>query len=86
MELFKKITKEDLEVINWLTKCTKGGSWEFNKKTGLLDVKGDFNCHKQNLKDFKGVKFGVVTGTFNCSKNNLTSLEGAPQKIGRAHV
>jgi len=32
-------------------------------------------------KDFKGIKFGVVTGYFNCSYMGLESLEGAPIKV-----
>ena len=65
---------------NWLDECTEG-SWSLNKK-GLVDIDGSFNCKKQNLKDFKGVKFGKVSGNFDCSHNKLTSLVGAPQKVG----
>jgi hypothetical protein len=46
-----------------------------------VDVSGDFTCFNQNLTDFKGVRFGVVTRNFDCNNNKLTSLEGAPQKL-----
>ena len=65
---------------DWLDKCTQG-SWSLNK-SGLVDIDGHFDCEKQNLEDFKGVKFGVDGGDFRCSDNQLTSLEGAPQEVG----
>ena len=64
---------------DWLDECTQG-SWSLNKK-GLVDIDGDFYCTRQDLKDFKGVKFGVVKGSFLCICNKLTSLEGAPQVV-----
>jgi hypothetical protein len=67
------------EQIDWLNECTSG-SWELNTSTGLVDVKGNFNCNSQNLEDLKGVKFGTVGGVFACDKNQITSLEGAPQE------
>jgi hypothetical protein len=73
-----KLTREQ---IDWLNECTEG-TWTINKKTGLVDVEGRFGCEYQNLKDFKGVRFGTVTGNFNCSRNKLTSLVGAPQNVG----
>ena len=66
------------EQIGFLNKCTEG-KWTLNEKTGLVDIRGDFNCYHKRLTDFKGVKFGVVTGGFYCSHNSLTSLVGAPQ-------
>jgi hypothetical protein len=80
-ELFESqigLTKEQTE---WLDKCTRG-NWTLNPQTGLVDVSGSFVCDGQNLTDFKGVRFGVVTRDFNCSYNKLTSLEGAPQSVG----
>ena len=73
--------------INWLNKCIKAysrtpGTWTLNPKTGLVDVEGGFDCSRQRLKDFKGVKFGVVTGDFYCDNNSLTSLVGSPQWVG----
>ena len=56
--------------------------WTLNPKTGLVDVAVTFDCSKQGLKDFKGVKFGVVAWNFDCTGNRLTSLEGAPQEVG----
>ena len=67
--------------INWLDKCAKG-KWTLNTMTGLVDVAVTFDCRKQGLKGFKGVKFGVVKGSFYCYGNQLTSLEGAPQEVG----
>ena len=73
------------EQINWLNECTTGtfseGTWKLNPQTGLVDVDGSFNCSKQDLSDFKGVRFGVVERHFSCSDNRLTSLEGAPQEV-----
>ena len=69
------------EQIEWLNKCTKG-TWSLNSETGLVDVNGEFNCREQKLKDFKGVRFGVITEGFNCYNNSLTTLEGAPQEVG----
>jgi hypothetical protein len=67
---------------NFLNRYTKG-TWSYNPATGLVDVKGDFNCSgKGTIKTFRGVKFGRVSGRFNCEYNKLTSLEGAPQKVG----
>ncbi len=80
-ELFESQTELTPEQIEWLDKCTKG-HWFLNPDTGLVDVDGNFDCSGQNLTDFKGVRFGVVTGAFNCSNNRLTSLEGAPQQVG----
>lgn len=83
------LTKEQLEVIYFLNKCSKvdvyhitKGTWYINEKTGLVDIDGDFCCEYEGLKDFKGVRFGVVKGDFSCSNNELTSLEGAPRKVG----
>jgi hypothetical protein len=67
--------------INWLDKCANG-RWTLNPKTGLVDVCAGFDCYHQRLKDFKGVKFGIVSESFYCYGNQLTSLEGAPQKVG----
>ena len=86
IENFKKQNEgTDFYKSEFLNKCTDG-SWILNEKTGLVDIKGNFNCEskkfsKEKLKDFKGVKFGVVEGDFNCDNNSLTSLEGAPQVV-----
>ena len=68
------------EQIEWLEKGSIG-IWLLNPQTGLVDVKGDFNCSDQGLIDFKGVKFGMVDDSFYCGNNALTSLVGAPQVI-----
>ena len=73
--------KLNKEQIGFLNECTKG-KWTLNEETGLVDIRGDFDCSNKRLTDFKGVKFGVVTGGFWCSYNSLTSLVGAPQNVG----
>ena len=77
------LTKEQ---IKWLNKCTTGtfseGTWKLNPQTGLVDVDGSFNCSRQGLSDFKGVRFGVVKRGFWCHYNHLTSLVGAPREVG----
>ena len=69
------------EQIKWLNECTSD-TWKLNPRTGLVDVDGSFHCSKQDLSDFKGVRFGVVEEDFRCEKNLLTSLVGAPRKVG----
>ena len=73
-----KLTKEQTD---WLDKCTDG-NWKLSPQTGLVDVDGSFDCSRQRLSDFKGVKFGVVEGRFSCGDNQLESLVGAPQRVG----
>ena len=80
-ELFEAQNELSQEQTEWLDKCTRS-SWTLNPQTGLVDVNGHFNCSSQNLTDFKGVRFGVVTRDFNCSYNNLTSLKDAPHEVG----
>jgi hypothetical protein len=80
-EAKKNIGTLTSQQVEWLNECTKG-TWQVNPQTGLVDVKGDFDCSEKGLKDFKGVQFGVVSGNFYCHENKLTSLEGAPQKVG----
>jgi len=73
-----KLTQKQIDFLNRYTI----GSWSLNPKTGLVNIKGDFNCPCQELESLQGVKFGKVSGYFDCRFNNLTSLEGAPQKVG----
>ena len=73
-----ELTKEQVE---WLDKCTKG-SWELNPETGLVDIDGNFRCDKQDLTDFKGVRFGTIGRSFSCINNQLSSLEGSPKEVG----
>ena len=91
--MFESAMELTQEQVQWLNDCTKGtgiyinnsrsdSTWALNPQTGLVDVKGGFNCSQQSLTDFKGVRFGVIDGYFNCSDNALTSLEGAPLKVG----
>ena len=80
-QLFESQTELTPEQIEWLDKCTRG-RWKINTSTGLVDVKGNFNCSSMNLEDLKGIKFGKVDGDFYCANNQLTTLEGAPQSVG----
>jgi len=80
-QLFENTQELTQEQIEWLDECTRG-TWMRNPETGLVDIKGSFACMRENLTDFKGVKFGDVTGDFWCQKNQLTSLEGAPRSVG----
>ena len=68
------------EQIDWLDECA-AGRWKLNPQTGLINVDGNFDCSKQGLTDFKGVKFGKVRGDFDCEDNELTSLVGAPKTV-----
>jgi len=79
-QLFENTQELTQEQKDWLDKCTKG-TYSFNPKTGLVDVDESFNCSRQGLSDFKGVRFGYVRGSFICFSNRLTSLEGAPRRV-----
>ncbi len=65
----------------FLTKYTQG-TWSVNQQTGLVDVKGDFDCSYKRLKSLRGISFGHVSGDFWCFRNQLTTLAGAPQTVG----
>ena len=82
-ELFENQTELSQEQIEWLDEFAMG-RWTLNPQTGLVDVRGSFDCSLQDLADFKGVRFGEVTVSFDCSHTSLTSLEGAPQIVGGA--
>ena len=56
------------------------GTWSVNSE-GLVDVEGDFDCAREGLNNFQGIRFGTVSGDFNCSENSLSSLEGAPREV-----
>ena len=57
------------------------GRWSLNSE-GLVDVQGDFNCYRQGLEDFLGIRFGKVSGYFWCFNNQLRTLEGSPREVG----
>ena len=80
-QLFEARTELTKEQEAFLDRYTEG-TWTYNPATGLVDVKGDFDCSYEKLKDLKGVRFGKVNGRFYCRNNELTSLEGAPQEVG----
>ena len=81
-QLFESQTELTPEQIEWLDDSS--GSWELNPQTGLVDVKGNFDCTNMGLPNFRGIRFGEVSGYFHCDYNQLTSLEGAPLSVGRA--
>lgn len=47
---------------------------------GSIDVEGDVNLVKKNLKEIP-LKFNKVSGYFDISFNRLTSLEGSPREV-----
>lgn len=65
-----------------------GDKWDFDRSTGLVNVKGDVKFGENDTKsklvcrDFKGVQFGEVTGDFQFMNCGLESLEGSPTKVG----
>ena len=69
------------EQIRFLEDCTDG-TWKVNPDTGLIDIRGNFDCRWKNLNDFKGLRFGKVSGGFYCSDNNLKTLDGSPREVG----
>jgi len=50
-----------------------------------VEVRGNFNCHSNNLTSLEGAP-KTVGGDFKCHSNNLTSLEGAPKTVGGAFL
>jgi hypothetical protein len=58
------------------------GTWSVNHSTGLVDVRGSFDCSYRKLESLAGIQFGTVEGNFNCWGNQLTTLEGAPRTVG----
>ncbi len=74
----KELTEEQKEFLNKYT----DGTWSYDPATGLVDIKGDFDCRYSKLNSLLGIRFGKVTGSFMCSENKLTSLKGAPQEVG----
>ena len=60
------------------------GTWSVNPATGLVDVRGSFDCSGGRLESLAGIRFGTVRGGFNCTYNDLTDLEGAPETVGES--
>lgn len=75
--LNQNLSEEQIDFINKYT----SGTWEVDLKTGLVNIKGDFNFEHKGLNDMKGIKFGTVEGNFNCNGNRLTTLEGSPRNV-----
>ena len=74
---FSGLTPDQEAFLNEFTK----GTWSVNRRTGLVDVEGDFDCKGEGLESLFGISFGHVSGTFSCSGNQLTTLAGAPQTV-----
>ena len=82
-----ELNKKQIKFLNDSTKDpwtgVSIGVWTINEKTGLVDIKGNFDCGKRGESSFKGIKFGVVTGNFDCGSCWFNgTLEGAPQEVG----
>ena len=75
-EQSRELTPEQEGFLNRYVK----GTWRINSE-GLVDVEGDFDCAREGLNNFQGIRFGTVSGDFNCSENSLSSLEGAPREV-----
>jgi hypothetical protein len=75
---FSSLTPDQEAFLNDFTR----GTWSVNQQTGLVDVKGDFDCSYSRLKTPSGISFGHVSGNFYCYGNHLTTLAGAPQTVG----
>ena len=81
-KIFENSANLTQEQIDFLEDFTRG-KWNINPDTGLIDVRGNFDCDRMDLNDFKGLRFGKVTGYFSCSDNNLKTLDGSPREVGR---
>lgn len=66
--------------IAWLVGCATG-TVNYDIWTGLVSVKGNFDCSSQGLSDLKGVRFGTVTGYFNADNNLFSNLDGFPREV-----
>lgn len=55
--------------------------YEYDEKTGLVHINGNFRCERKKLKDFRGIKFGVVKGNFYCHENKFKTMEGFPIEV-----
>jgi hypothetical protein len=71
------LTKEQEEFLDHNT----DGTWSVDPATGLVDVRGSFDCSHLKLESLAGIRFGTVTGGFYCFNNQLTTLEGAPKTV-----
>lgn len=80
-KIFENSANLTQEQIDFLEDFTRG-KWNINPDTGLIDVRGNFDCDRMDLNDFKGLKFGKVTGYFYCDSNNLKTLDGSPREVG----
>ena len=85
-EQSKELTKNQVDFLNRSIMPLQSvnpvtGTWSVNSE-GLVDVDGNFDCAREGLNNFQGIRFGKISGSFNCSENSLSSLEGAPREVG----
>ena len=55
--------------------------YEYDPSTGLVHINGSFRAYRKKLKNFRGIKFGIILGDFDCSNNDLSSTEGFPIEV-----
>jgi len=55
--------------------------YEYDEATGLVHVNGSFVCRRKKLKDFRGIKFGIIRGNFICVENKFETMEGFPIEV-----
>jgi len=86
----KTLTQEQIDFLNEGTGNIPRyrepwASWNYNEKTGLIDVEGNFDM--RSLSKFKmpeGIEFGNISGGFSLyHAENITSLEGFPKTVGK---
>lgn len=74
-ELYENSLKLNPDKMEFLEKNKV--NWTYNEKTGLVDLK-EFRINFHNLKNFKGISFGICEGDFDCTQNELPNLIGSP--------
>jgi hypothetical protein len=79
-KLFENMNSLTDEQREFLDKYTSG-RWSVNSE-GLVDVQGGFDCRRQELGDFLGIRFGKMSHDFFCNNNQLRTLEGSPRVVG----
>ena len=60
--------------------CGGKSSWE-QGSDGKVNITGNFDASSMDLKDLRGIKFGIVDGDFDIADNELKSLNGCPDKV-----
>lgn len=55
--------------------------YEYDEKTGLVNINGHFNCNHKKLTSLRGIKFGIIRGNFSAHNNKFTNMEGFPVEV-----